>query len=57
MKKKISIISSAFNEEGNVAELYARVKEKMEKLNTLRESRRQRSQADRQGKKAETSKI
>ena len=32
-------------------------KEKMEKLNTLRESRRQRSQADRQGKKAETSKI
>ncbi len=32
MKKKISIISSAFNEEDNVAELYARVKEEMEKL-------------------------
>ena len=32
MKKKISIISSAFNEEDNVAELYARVKEEMDKL-------------------------
>lgn len=32
MKKKISIVSSAFNEQDNVAELYARVKAEMDKL-------------------------
>ena len=32
MKKKISIISSAFNEEGNVEVLYQKVKEQMQKL-------------------------
>ena len=32
MKKKISIVSSAFNEEGNVEVLYQKVKEQMKKL-------------------------
>lgn len=42
----------------NRAELESIIgKEKMEKLNSLRESRQQRPQADRQGKKTEASKI